>query len=66
MRYFLAGLLFALWSTGTWAQSADCGATGPVLKSGEIKLVSCDIQELATAIKWPRRNAQLRRHLLQE
>jgi hypothetical protein len=38
-------------STGAAAQDINCGAKGPVPKSGEIKLVSWNIAELASAVK---------------
>jgi endonuclease/exonuclease/phosphatase family metal-dependent hydrolase len=52
MKRVLAAAVFtALGLSGAAAQDTNCGARGPAPRPGEIKLVSWNIQELATAVK---------------
>jgi hypothetical protein len=51
MRQLSCALLISLLGSQAWAQDTACGAKGPVPKAGEIKLVSWNIAELATAVK---------------
>jgi hypothetical protein len=52
MRRLLAAVAFATWfSSCAAAQDTECGAKGPSPKPSEIKLISWNIAELATAVK---------------
>jgi hypothetical protein len=52
MKLFLAATTFLLLGTSTaGAQDSNCGARGPEPKAGEIKMMSWNIQELATTNK---------------
>lgn len=50
-RFVLAFAFIAGLSSGVAAQDTTCGAKGPVPKPGEIKLVSWNIAELASAVQ---------------